>query len=592
MTSAPLLEPSFTPDAASVPGGTLETPEAPGSLHDDPLAPTVEMPTTTVLPPTELPTLKATRKQPTSVPPDIKLIRHKGEGYWLEVSPPTEALTVASPVPPASQSPPVTTPVVPTALPSAAVVRQSEPQQLFVPPTQTIGYQGLPAPPSAPVGGYINNYFTVATQSHYRPQPRFPQALDLPSSLDQVGALLRYPLPTSVPITSGFGWRTHPITGRRRFHAGVDLGAAAGTPVLSALGGQVVSAAYDGGYGLRILVQSQWGGRSLQTLYAHLSAVTVRTGQMVQPGQVIGRVGSTGMSTGPHLHFELREFIDGRWETVDSQPLLTAATQAAKAPAQSWQQNGSVPLVMSQPTSGVTMRVALVQDVIALQLASSTPAWILDSSQRPLGMVPAMESLITSPNSKGIQLGSVQLPSTFLIRPSAGGAIAVGGKWYRGTLMVTAQPGGLTVVNWVALEQYLISVVGAEASPSWGMEALKAQAIAARSYALNHHISPAHSLYDLDSSTRYQSYRGIDSEFNTTAEAVAQTRGQVMLTTDGQVLLAQYASTQAITDEAHRGLGMSQWGAASMAQQGYGYREILGHYYQGASLSMLAMGAR
>ena len=104
-------------------------------------------------------------------------------------------------------------------------------------------------------------------------------------------------------IVSGFGPRVHPIYGTRRMHTGVDMVATTGTPIRAAAGGMVVSAGPYGGYGIATIVDH---GGGLATLYAHQTSTSVRRGEPVSPGQVIGRVGSTGASTGPHLHFEVR----------------------------------------------------------------------------------------------------------------------------------------------------------------------------------------------------------------------------------------------------------------------------------------------
>ncbi len=116
------------------------------------------------------------------------------------------------------------------------------------------------------------------------------------------------------PITSIFGWRVHPITGDRRFHAGIDLGAPLGTPVLAAYAGQVALANWMGGYGLAVVLQHS---QTQQTLYGHLSEVFVQPGQWVEQGTVIGEVGSTGNSTGPHLHFEWRQMTTEGWVATD-----------------------------------------------------------------------------------------------------------------------------------------------------------------------------------------------------------------------------------------------------------------------------------
>lgn len=107
------------------------------------------------------------------------------------------------------------------------------------------------------------------------------------------------------PITSHFGYRIHPITGQRKLHGGVDYGAPMGAPVPSTMAGRVSYAGYgwNGGFGNLVRVKRGiW-----ETFYAHLSSIAVRAGQAVRKGQIIGRVGSTGASTGPHLHYELRK---------------------------------------------------------------------------------------------------------------------------------------------------------------------------------------------------------------------------------------------------------------------------------------------
>jgi murein DD-endopeptidase MepM/ murein hydrolase activator NlpD len=133
-----------------------------------------------------------------------------------------------------------------------------------------------------------------------------------------------FPLALPSPITSLFGWRTHPITGEQRMHTGTDIGAPLGTPVLAVMNGRVLLADFLGGYGMAIALEHGQG--SQQTLYAHLSELFVKPGEVVQQGTVIGRVGSTGNSTGPHLHFELRQQLpDGSWVAQDSGKALEVA---------------------------------------------------------------------------------------------------------------------------------------------------------------------------------------------------------------------------------------------------------------------------
>ncbi|MGI0491557.1 M23 family metallopeptidase [Alkalinema pantanalense CENA528] len=134
---------------------------------------------------------------------------------------------------------------------------------------------------------------------------------------------LGFPLGTPAPITSRFGWRVHPILGEQRFHAGIDFGAASGTPVLAAAAGYIQTAEEMGGYGLAIVIEHLDG--SFQTLYGHLSESFVQPGMGVQAGQLIGKVGSTGLSTGPHLHFEVRQRQGDDWIAIDPLPKLPSS---------------------------------------------------------------------------------------------------------------------------------------------------------------------------------------------------------------------------------------------------------------------------
>jgi murein DD-endopeptidase MepM/ murein hydrolase activator NlpD len=116
-------------------------------------------------------------------------------------------------------------------------------------------------------------------------------------------------------LSSGYGYRIHPIYRVRKMHTGIDIAASSGTPIRAAAPGKVVHASRWGGYGNCVIVDH---GSSMATLYAHCSRIAVKNGARVEQGDVVGYVGSTGLATGPHLHFEVRR--DGRH--VDPTSLL------------------------------------------------------------------------------------------------------------------------------------------------------------------------------------------------------------------------------------------------------------------------------
>lgn len=140
--------------------------------------------------------------------------------------------------------------------------------------------------------------------------------------LNRTLALVPYRKPVigEVEFTSGFGVRSDPFLGRPAMHTGLDFRAATGDPVRVTANGKVVSSGWQGGYGRMVEVDH---GNGLSTRYGHLSEINVKVGEIVKIGQVIGAVGSTGRSTGPHLHYETR--IDG--DAVDPQKFLRAGVR-------------------------------------------------------------------------------------------------------------------------------------------------------------------------------------------------------------------------------------------------------------------------
>jgi murein DD-endopeptidase MepM/ murein hydrolase activator NlpD len=148
--------------------------------------------------------------------------------------------------------------------------------------------------------------YNRATQNYYYPQT-IPQ---------NSKTALMYPLPIVAKITSAFGLRVHPVLKTSRMHSGTDLGAPMGTPVLAAYDGEVALADKLGGYGMTVILRHVQGTQ--ESLYGHLSEIFVKQGEKIKQGTVIGRVGSTGVSTGPHLHFEWRHLTTEGWVAVDA----------------------------------------------------------------------------------------------------------------------------------------------------------------------------------------------------------------------------------------------------------------------------------
>ncbi len=260
-----------------------------------------------------------------------------------------------------------------------------------------------------------------------------------------------------------------------------------------------------------------------------------------------------------------------------------ASAVAATAPA---------PKVSQPVFTGTTidtvleMRVAVAKDVNAIAFATSSGGVIANLDGSVLKSLPA-ETASLAEISNGIVVDGQALPTAFWIYPENGGFVAIGDSWYRGRVLVALRDRGLIAVNYVLLGDYLYSVVGSEMSPNWPLESLKAQAVAARSYALTHNIHPASETYfDLDNTPRFQAYKGISREANTTQAAVQATAGE-FISHQGGIVESLYAASQAIVDDAHSGSGMSQLGARDLAGQGHSYADILGYYYPGTALGRL-----
>ncbi|ERN39946.1 spoIID/LytB domain protein [Rubidibacter lacunae KORDI 51-2] len=343
--------------------------------------------------------------------------------------------------------------------------------------------------------------------------------------------------------------------------------------------------------------------------------------------------------------------------------------------------------------AAVELRVGIRQGASRVRVGSSTSATVRDGSGRALGQLDAMGAFHAESGGGGLVLGQWR-GGELWVEPHNGGFVWIGDRWYRGRVRLLGNASGVTAVNYVDIEAYLYSIVGAEMVASWPLEALRAQAVAARSYALYQRSQAHNQLFDIGTTTLTQVYRGVSSEATTTHQAADSTAGQV-LTYDGTAILAAFHSssgghtedvedvwltplpylrgvvdydqtspefqwtktfssgdltrriggvgniqqfvpeqttprgrivrakivgdlgTKQLSGEALRkalglkstlfrvmpngsqfyvtgrgfghGVGLSQWGAFYLAQQGVSYQQILGHYYQNARLVQLEL---
>jgi stage II sporulation protein D len=341
--------------------------------------------------------------------------------------------------------------------------------------------------------------------------------------------------------------------------------------------------------------------------------------------------------------------------------------------------------------AAIELRVAVEQRADAIVIGSSTPATVSDAGGNGVGQLPDGRAVTIQPESGTLRLADWR-GQAFWVEPGGDGFIFIDDTWYRGKVLLTLVDGKVTAINWVDLEAYLYSVLGSEMHANWPQEALKAQAVAARSFALYRRERAGQNLYDVGATTGYQVYKGLSTESPATQAAVRATQGQV-LTYGNRVIEAVFHSssggytenvediwqqplpylrsvpdfdqaapvfrwtetfsadqfqkrvvgigrlqraiperttprgrvvsmrlegtggsrvltgvemrsalnlrstlfTIAVEGDTVRvdgrgfghGIGMSQWGAFAMAQQGYSYDRILAHYYQGTALSQM-----
>ncbi len=213
-------------------------------------------------------------------------------------------------------------------------------------------------------------------------------------------------------------------------------------------------------------------------------------------------------------------------------------------------------LMTIAPAQATQLRVAVAQKVAQINIGSSTTAIVSDGAGKKIAELQPQSGL-TARFSTGagfpltskaeIEVGDAKLTQLW-VTPQQGGYIWIGDRWYRGKVQILPVDQKLVAINHVDLEQYLYSVLGAEMSTNFPAEALKAQAVAARTYALYRRQSSSKKLFDVDSTQASQVYRGLSSEANTTQAAVNATLGQIMLYQGKPILAAFHAASGGHTE--------------------------------------------
>jgi len=189
--------------------------------------------------------------------------------------------------------------------------------------------------------------------------------------------------------------------------------------------------------------------------------------------------------------------------------------------------------------AAMQLRVAIEQGVSQVKIGSSTKAAVRNyNTGQPLGQIAAMNAFYAQPSADGVAVEQMRSGAMW-IEPSGDGYVYIGDRWYRGKALLVPTANGLTAVNYVDLEQYLYSVLGSEMNGNWPLEALKAQAVAARTYAIYKRENERNTIYDLGNTQASQVYNGVERESPGTYAAVNATAGQI-LTYKNQIILSVF----------------------------------------------------
>jgi stage II sporulation protein D len=199
-------------------------------------------------------------------------------------------------------------------------------------------------------------------------------------------------------------------------------------------------------------------------------------------------------------------------------------------------------LVFAPTANAAEIRVAIKRDAAQVNIGSSVDAIVQDGAGKTVGEIKGMNGFVAERQGNVVALDKWKSGVITVQPKDANGVVWIGDRWYRGRVVIVPTSNGLTAVNWVDVEQYLYSVLGGEMNGSWHQEALKSQAVAARTYALYKQESSRNDLYDVVDNTYSQVYRGIQDESTGTQLAVNATKSQV-LTYNGRLILAAFHSS-------------------------------------------------
>ncbi|NET25705.1 SpoIID/LytB domain-containing protein [Okeania sp. SIO1I7] len=198
-------------------------------------------------------------------------------------------------------------------------------------------------------------------------------------------------------------------------------------------------------------------------------------------------------------------------------------------------------LAIAPAQASLVLRIAIQEGAKEVKVGSSTSAVIRDGAGRAIGELQPTKGFTAELKSGKVALSN-WVSGQMWIEPKGEGYVWIGDRWYRGRTHIIPSKSGITAINYVDIEQYLYSVIGAEMNGNWPQAALKAQAVAARSYALNKRQENSNNFYDLGNDQLWQVYQGIKTESPGTYAAVDATKGQV-LTYNGQIILALFHSS-------------------------------------------------